>query len=162
MIKSAKRFAYYTFFAALVLIALPEVAHAAPPPPPGGPDIGGVLDNLRTSIERVPNILTTIAFIAGLMMAIWGVLRLKEHVDNPNQIPISDGIKRLIAGGAFLGLPVTTNVIKGSIFGNDDGEIVQSAAGWKMTAPVGPPVALDEVAVTFITSMALPMKYLLI
>ena len=162
MVKVSKRakFFLFTLLAGLIVTIAPETAQAAPPPPPGGPDIGGVLDNLRTSIRRVPNILTSISFIAGLMLAVWGVLRLKAHVDNPNQFPISDGIKRLIAGGAFLGLPVTTNVIKGSIFGTDTGEIADSA--WGVVAPVGPPVALDEVAVTFITTMALPMKYLLI
>ena len=164
MVKVSKRakFFLFTLLAGLIVTIAPEAAHAAPPPPPGGPDIGGVLDNLRTSIERVPNILTTIAFVSGLFLAVNGVLKLKNHVDNPAQFPISDGIKRLIAGGAFLGLPVTTNVIKGSLFGNTQVDIQGSAGGWGVVAPAAPPVALDEVAVHFITTMATPMKYLLI
>ncbi|MBL1148286.1 MAG: hypothetical protein HND56_01625 [Pseudomonadota bacterium] len=150
-------FALVAFWA--VLVGLPELAHAAAPPP--GPSVGKVLTNLHVSISRVPNILTTIAFIGGIVLAVTGVLKLKNHVDNPNQVPLSDGIKRLIAGGAFLGLPVTTNVIKGSLFGNDGGEL-GSGTGFGVKAAKALPVALDNVAVTFITNMATPMKYLLI
>ena len=146
-----------------VLVGFPELAQAAPPPPPpGGASVGDMMTNLHVAMRKVPNILTTIAFIGGIALAVTGVLKLKNHVDNPQQVPLSDGIKRLIAGGAFLGLPVTTNVIKGSIFGSDTGEISGGASGYGVTAPVGPPVALDNVAVTFIMNMATPMKYLLI
>ena len=151
-------FALVAFWA--VLVGLPEFAYAAAPPP-AGPSVGKVMTNLHVSISRVPNILTTIAFVGGIVLAVTGVLKLKNHVDNPNQVPLSDGIKRLIAGGAFLGLPVTTNVIKGSIFGTDTGEI-SSGTGFGVKAAKALPVALDNVAVTFITNMATPMKYLLI
>jgi len=154
-------FALFAFWA--VLVGIPELAHAAaPPPPPGGASVGEMMTNLHKSMRRLPNILTTIAFISGIFLAVAGVLKLKNHVDAPQQVPISDGIKRLIAGGAFLGLPVTTNVIKGSLFGTDAGEIAGGAKGFGVVAPKGPPVALDNVAVTFILNMATPMKYLMI
>lgn len=149
-------FALVSFWA--VLVGLPELAQAGAPP---GPNVGDVMTNLHVSISKVPNILTTIAFIGGIALAVTGVLKLKDHVDNPNQVPLNAGLKRLIAGGAFLGLPVTTNVIKGSLFGGDVGEIT-SGTGFGVVAPKGPPVALDNVAVTFILNMATPMKYLLI
>lgn len=66
-------FALVAFWA--VLVGLPELAHAAAPPP--GPSVGKVLTNLHVSISRVPNILTTIAFIGGIVLAVTGVLKLK-------------------------------------------------------------------------------------
>jgi hypothetical protein len=153
-------FALVSFWA--VLVGLPEAAHAvAPPPPPGGPSVGDMMTNLHLAMRKLPNILTTVAFIGGIVLAVTGVLKLKDHVDNPQQVPLNAGLKRLIAGGAFLALPLTTNVIKGSLFGTDTGEI-DGGAGFGITAPVGPPVALDNVAVTFISNMATPMKYLMI
>lgn len=152
-------FALVAFWA--VLVGLPEFAHAAAPPP-AGPSVGKMMTNLHVSISRVPNILTTIAFVGGIVLAVTGVLKLKNHVDNPNQVPLSDGIKRLIAGGAFLGLPVTTNVIKGSLFGIGQTGEITSGTGFGVKAAKALPVALDNVAVTFITNMATPMKYLLI
>lgn len=154
-------FALVSFWA--VLVGLPELAHAGPPPPPpGGPSVGDMMTNLHTSMRKLPNILTSIAFIGGIALAVTGVLKLKDHVDNPNQVPLNAGLKRLIAGGAFLALPMTTNVIKGTLFGADTGEISGGALGFGVVAPAGPPVALDNVAVTFISNMATPMKYLMI
>lgn len=95
-------------------------------------------------------------------MAVSGVLHLKNHVDNPNQVPISAGIKRLIAGGFFLALPLTTNMAQGTLFGSTTGEIATNAKGWNVTVPTGTPVGLADMAVLFISSFATPMKYLLI
>jgi hypothetical protein len=151
----SKTLLYSAVMVGAVALALPDFAHAT------GPSTGDVMTNLHESLRRVPNILTTIAFVSGLFLAVAGVLKLRDHVDNPPQTPISAGVKRLIAGGAFLALPLTTNIIKGSLFGTDTGEVAGN--NWGVAGSVVPtPVALDEVAVAFITNIATPMKYLMI
>ncbi len=38
---------------------------------------------IEQSASRIPNLITTTAFIAGIAMAVAGVFKLKAHVDNP-------------------------------------------------------------------------------
>ncbi len=157
MVKVSYRLVLFIFASVLGVAVMPSLAFAV-----AGPDIGGVLDNLSGSLRNFPNILTTISFVSGIFLAVSGVLKLKNHVDNPSQIPISDGIKRLIAGGLFIGLPLATNIAKGSIFGTSVSEVQGNAAGWNVVVPAIPPVGLDQLAVTFISSFAEPMKDLMI
>ncbi|TVQ84941.1 MAG: hypothetical protein EA357_01750 [Micavibrio sp.] len=142
-----------------VALALPDFAHATGT---GDLSTGDAITNLHVSMRNLPNILTTIAFVAGLFLAVSGVLKLRDHVDNPPQTPISAGVKRLIAGGAFLGLPLTLNIARGSIFGGTGTEGEVASGDWGVAGSVVPtPVALDEVAVAFITNIAEPMKFLM-
>jgi hypothetical protein len=42
----------------------------------------------------------------GLLLGVVGVLKLKDHVENPSQTALKDGAVRLAAGGALFGLPI--------------------------------------------------------
>ncbi len=138
-----------------IAVIVPNIAYAGPA------DVGGSIINLSNALSRVPNILTTIAFISGLFLAVSGVLHLKNHVDNPAQTPISSGIKRLLAGGFFLALPMTTNVVQGSLFGTAGTGAEIAAGNWGVSGGGGG-VGLADVAINFIASFAEPMKDLLI
>jgi hypothetical protein len=52
------------------------------------------------------------------MLALAGIVRLRFHVDNPEQYPLREGLVRLGAGGALLALPYVTLAITGSIHGS--------------------------------------------
>jgi len=70
---------------------------------------------IETSASRIPNLISTTAFIAGIGMAIAGVFKIKAHVDNPAQAPLKDGLIRLAVGGALLAFPLLTNLMVGLI-----------------------------------------------
>jgi len=79
--------------------------------------IGGVIKNVYTSSKGIPNLLLVFTYITGIMTIFSGILKLKEHVDNPNSTPISVPIKRLISGGALLSLPYMADVVVGTVLG---------------------------------------------
>lgn len=65
-----------------------------------------VAENIITSIESLPGMLTGLAYIFGLLMGVTGILKLKDHVENPGQTPLKDGAIRLASGGALFALPI--------------------------------------------------------
>lgn len=74
-----------------------------------------VTSNIVTSASTLPNLISTVAYIGGVGMGVAGVFKLKNHVDNPGQVPMKDGLVRLGAGGGLLTLPYLTKVMQGTI-----------------------------------------------
>ncbi|MEM7651101.1 MAG: hypothetical protein AAF204_03340 [Pseudomonadota bacterium] len=62
--------------------------------------------NITESIEELPGLITGVSYMIGLLMGVVGVMKLKDHVENPTQTPMKDGAIRLAAGGALFGLPI--------------------------------------------------------
>ena len=71
-----------------------------------GNDFSDIARNITQSIEQVPGMITGISYMLGLLLGVVGVLKLKDHVENPTQTPMKDGAVRLAAGGALFGLPI--------------------------------------------------------
>lgn len=78
-------------------------------------DFSDATKAIETSASRIPNLITTTAFVAGIAMAIAGIFKLKAHVDNPAQAPLKDALIRLAIGGALLAFPLLTNMMVGLI-----------------------------------------------
>lgn len=72
----------------------------------GGNNFSNVTDKLVGSSSKLPNLITTMAYIGGIGMGVAGIMKLKAHVDNPGQAPMKDGLIRLAAGGGLLSLPM--------------------------------------------------------
>lgn len=82
-----------------------------------------VTDNIVTSTSNLPNLISIVAYIAGLAMAVFGIMKIKEHVDNPGQVKLKDGIIRLGVGGALLVLPFILNVMSDTISAGNAGAV---------------------------------------
>ena len=78
-------------------------------------DIGNVADNITNSSTTLPNLISTVAYVGGIGLGVAGVFKLKQHVDNPGQVAMKDGLIRLGAGGALLALPFLTDVMTGTV-----------------------------------------------
>lgn len=89
------------FQAAFIVGMLSAVSDAK-----AGNDWSDVARNITESIEELPGLITGISYMLGLLMGVMGVLKLKDHVENPTQTPMKDGAVRLAAGGALFGLPI--------------------------------------------------------
>lgn len=72
----------------------------------GGAGIGSVICNLMLHSAAFPAFLTALSYLFGLVLGIWGLLKIKEHVINPQQTSVWEGLSRLLAGGAFFALPI--------------------------------------------------------
>lgn len=72
----------------------------------GGSTFSTIAENITTSIQDIPGLLTAVSYLLGLLLGVLGVLKIKDHVENPTQTPIKEGAIRLAAGGALFGLPI--------------------------------------------------------
>lgn len=65
-----------------------------------------IAENITESVEQVPGMLTGLAYLMGLLLGVLGVLKVKDHVENPGQTPLKDGAIRMASGGALFALPI--------------------------------------------------------
>lgn len=85
-----------------------------------GQKLGDIMTNVVGSWDGFSGILSTISYIFGCILAVTGIFKFKDHVDNPAQTKLAEGIKRMLAGGMFLSLPFVIRVVRGSLFGVED------------------------------------------
>lgn len=123
-------------------------------------DLGDVIGNTTSSLERMPNLLSMIAYISGLVMAATGVFKLQAHVngvDKPGAAPpLSDAVKRFIAGGAFLTAPYMSEIVYNSAFGNGNKIEASSTIGGNVSGN-----GLDAMVVRVMSDISGPIQGLL-
>lgn len=71
-----------------------------------GNNFSSIASNITTSIAQVPGLLTGLSYMFGILIGVLGILKIKDHVENPGQTPLKDGAIRLAAGGALFALPI--------------------------------------------------------
>lgn len=94
---------------AAVLAAQSGQALAAPV------NLTNVTENITTSTSILPNLVSTVSFIAAAGLGVAGVFKLKQHVDNPAQVTLKDGLARLGAAGGCAAIPFVTAAMYGTI-----------------------------------------------
>src|SRR5688572_1973457 len=95
---------YYKLGAALtvgMLATVPGEAQAA-----AANNFGKIAQNITTSTATIPGLLTGLAYLFGNLLGVLGIMKIKDHVENPNNTPLKDGAIRLAAGGALFALPI--------------------------------------------------------
>ena len=97
MLKSIKRCVLGSFAALTIWVADASAA---------GNDFGSIARNINDSVEEMPGVVATMSYLIGLFLGVVGVIKLKDHVENPSQTPMKEGAIRLAAGGALFGLPI--------------------------------------------------------
>lgn len=107
---------YYAMGAALTVGTMASSsAHAAN-------NFGSIAQNINTSIASLPGLLTGLAYMFGILLGVLGIMKIKDHVENPTQTPLKDGAIRLAAGGALFALPIVFEAmfetLEGSGMGN--------------------------------------------
>ena len=76
---------------------------------------------ITTSIQDLPGLLTGLAYMFGLLLAVLGIMKIKDHVENPSQTPLKDGAIRLLAGGALFALPMVLEAMTNTIGASSSG-----------------------------------------
>ncbi len=69
-------------------------------------NFSSVASNIVASITNLPQLLAALSYMFGILLGVLGIMKIKDHVENPGQTPIKDGAIRLAAGGALLALPI--------------------------------------------------------
>lgn len=123
-----------------------------------GTGVGAIFNNFLASVFSLPFLVSSFSYIAGLTIGVLGVLKLKAHVENPNQTPLKDAIARILAAGFLLALPFLLSVVSNTIKGNTllaAGVGPDNVALEDLAAPGDAPAnSIDEVSDNLIISFA--------
>lgn len=92
-------------------------------------NFSNIAQNITTSIQSIPGLLTALAYLFGILLGVLGVLKIKDHVENPTQTPLKDGAIRLAAGGALFALPILFEAMSETL---DVGGVGTSASASQM------------------------------
>jgi hypothetical protein len=87
--------------AAMMVGAMGTPAHAG-----GGQDFSTIARNINTSVEEVPGLISGLSYLFGTLLGVLGILKIKDHVENPQQTELKSGAIRLAAGGGLFALPI--------------------------------------------------------
>jgi hypothetical protein len=71
--------------------------------------------NVSTSIASLPGLLAGVSYMIGILLGVLGILKIKDHVENPTQTPLQHGAIRLVAGGGLFALPIVFEAMQGTI-----------------------------------------------
>lgn len=164
---------YMSFSAAILLVginshaALAAFAVGTSPsdgtyPSPGGSSssgdqtLGGMIQNAIESTSTIPGAISGLCYLAGLIFGFLGVLKLKEHVESPNNVPIWDPVKRFLTGGGFFALPFVADVARNLVAGDDGGDSYSGGGFNGESSGSG----LDAMIVALMQDIFLPAQYL--
>jgi len=71
-----------------------------------------ITQNITGQIGGIPGFITALAYILGVLFAVLGLLKIKDHVENPSNAPLKDGMIRLVIGGALFVVPLMTEAMQ--------------------------------------------------
>lgn len=79
------------------------------------PTMSTIGTNITNSVSTLPGMLAGFAYLFGVLIGVLGVLKIKDHVENPSQVALKDGAIRLAAGGALFALPLIYDAMQGTV-----------------------------------------------
>jgi hypothetical protein len=82
--------------------------------------------NVSSSISELPGLLTGVSYMMGILLGVLGILKIKDHVENPGNTPLQHGAIRLAAGGGLFALPIVYESMLNTI--GADGQVIDAAA----------------------------------
>ena len=113
--------------------------------------LGGMICDIIDGTVSLPGIVAGLAYMAGLICGLMGVLKLKAHVESPGQTEIWEPIKRFVAGGAFFALPTVADAVRETIEG--DGAVATGTGFSGASSGEG----LDAMIVNLMSNTLAPM-----
>ena len=81
----------------------------------GGKDFKDIVTNMETSISSIPGLISGVSYMMGILLGVLGILKIKDHVENPGQTPLQQGAIRLAAGGGLFALPIVYEAMQNTI-----------------------------------------------
>ncbi len=126
MFKTTK-LTYYKLGAAMTAGAIASSATSAYAAAGGANNFSSIAQNITTSIASIPGLLTALCYLFGLLLGVLGVLKIKDHVENPTQTPLKDGAIRLAAGGILFALPILMEAMAETLDSGNQGQNASAA-----------------------------------
>ncbi|HAJ90016.1 MAG TPA: hypothetical protein DCM27_03220 [Rhodospirillaceae bacterium] len=74
-----------------------------------------ITKTITDQIGGLPGFITAIAYIMGTLFAVLGILKIKDHVENPSNTPLREGAIRLAVGGGLFVVPLITEAMQNMV-----------------------------------------------
>ena len=107
--KKLNRLTAYTSASLVTGLMASKDAHAAGG---GGNSFTTISKTITEQIGGLPGFITAISYIMGVMFAVLGILKIKDHVENPSNTPLKEGAIRLAVGGGLFTVPLITEAMQ--------------------------------------------------
>lgn len=78
-------------------------------------NFGTIAKNINDSISQLPGLISGVSYMIGILLGVLGILKIKDHVENPTQTPLQHGAIRLAAGGGLFALPIVYEAMQNTI-----------------------------------------------
>lgn len=98
-----------------------------------------ITKNITEQIGGLPGFITAIAYIMGTLFAVLGILKIKDHVENPSNTPLREGAIRLAVGGGLFVVPLITEAMQNLLGTSGSGVDVQKMGNINNYNAVGGP-----------------------
>ncbi len=122
--------------------------------------VGRVICNVVISSTMIPGLIGGLAYLLGVFLAVMALIKLKDHVNDPRQTPLSDSIKRFVAGGAFLAMPTVINAVTEVVVG-EGGDRIGSYDQTGFSGSLSSGYGLDTMIFILVADIWEPLQILL-
>ena len=78
-------------------------------------DFSDIARNINKSLEEVPGLISGLSYLMGTLLGVLGILKVKDHVENPQQTELKQGAIRMAAGGSLFALPIIYEAMQTTI-----------------------------------------------
>lgn len=112
-----------------------------------GDSINSIFASITTSFDGMPWLVTSGAYLFGLLLGVVAIIKIKEHVENPNNTPLREGISAMLVAGAFFSLPVVFDAARKTI--DDGGAKFNPLGDFSLANSISDILGLASSAVTF-------------
>ncbi|HPD83042.1 MAG TPA: hypothetical protein PLK85_04410, partial [Alphaproteobacteria bacterium] len=119
--------------------------------------LGTTIMNLVNGSADVPGVIIGFSYLMAIFFGIMGIMKLKEHVENPNSVSLWDPVKRFMAGGALFAFPSVYHAIDNTI---SRGLIRIAGSNFNTGGVSG--TGLDASLVSLMQDIWRPLQYLFI
>lgn len=128
--------------------------------------IGATICRFVGRTGATPAFLIALSYMFGLVIGVWALLKVRDHVLNPQQTSIWEGMSRLIAAGAFFAMPYLAGVFQSALTGGNAFFTGNQFTTWMHAGAVttacasGAPLALDMTVACFMRDIMTPAHVL--
>ncbi len=121
--------------------------------------VGATITNGMKGISTVPPLINYVSYIAGVVVAVTGLLKLKDHAVASDRTPMSHGLWRLAAAGLLISLPSAARILLNTLKTNTLYGTTQSATSVALST--SSTLSLDQMMINLVTNIRGPMGFLL-
>lgn len=125
-------------------------------------DLGfsGIAQNIADSVDKLPRLLGALSYLLAIGFGVLGIIKLKDHVDNPNNTPLKIPSIHFVVGGGLFALPTVVkaairSINKGNTDFNPVIEDVSEVSGLaSLGGALNPSLSFNEIFTNVVFAMS--------